>query len=1496
MRNWRKLTPFSLLIVMGTTFVSASLAQAATITWTGAKINCQDTNSCGDDTTWDDPRNWSPERVPTVGDTVNIGTDANGNAPDILLENPNTFSNDPRVVTVLNWTRGTIRGTLSVTGTLNISGDNDKTLADPESSLDVNAALNNLGSATWSGNGKLFLEGRADLNNPTGRSFTISNNATLDGFNFSGSPAFNNAGTITKTSSGITTIQNVNFIHTGTADIQTGVFRLGDSIFDEGHQIAANATLTGAGRTLIGGNFTTLAGTVNIGATHHFEVGFGGLLIGTGTFSNGFVDWTGGEMQGTFTIPAATKLNISGANPKTLSDPDESADINGAINNLGTATWSGSGAINLVDSVNFKNSGTLTLQSDATLHGDDFGAEGPPSFHNSGTITKTTTSGFTTFETIDFNHTGTLDIQTGTFRLRDSSSEAGHSFAANSVLKGVGRTLLVGNFLTVNGLIDLRPEHKLEVGTFVAGEVGGLLKGTATFKAGTLAWTGGTLQGNFTVPTGTFFAISGADQKNFNDPDESEDVNGFLNNAGTGTWSGTGIIRLDGTTTFNNSGTFTISNDSTLDGRFGLGDNTWNNTGTITKSSTGTTTVEDVDFNNTGTANINAGVFRLSNADTAGHFFANGSTITGAGRTRLTGNFLTLGGTVNIGATHTFEVGTFVAGAVGGVLQGTGILNGGTVAWSGGTFEGNFTIPTGTKFNISGADPKTLLDPDQSADVNGVLNNAGTATWSGTGEIVYQGTNAFNNSGTFTVQNAAAMSGDFSANEFNNSGTFTKTSTGSTTFVGVDFNNSKIADIQSGILELATPSTGHSFANTSTLTGAGRTRLTGNFLVVNGTTTIGATHTFEIAQGINDTGVVTGTGTLSGGTVNWTGGTIRSAGLTVNANNFLINGANVKTLEDTDTQAGLLINAGTANWSGGAIQSNATFRNSGTLNIGGVGTTASVLFEGGESRFEQTATGTLGIDLGGTTPGSGFDVLTVGNEFAGEAALAGKLKVAFKTGYTPGATDTFKILNYASKTGQFATVELPLGASLQPQYNATNVTLRPAVRVALSGTVSTFNGAGTRSGLADVTVTLSGAGTGTTTTAANGNYSFTNLLAGVYTVSVAKAGVTFEQATQTVTVGETNVTNINFQTKRVSLSGTVSNFDNTGLGGVTVTLSGTQTGTTTTTANGAYSFANLIAGSYTVSVAKSGVTFEQATKTVTVGTTNVADVNFKAVQPPSRFSVSGNVFTTNANGNRVGLAGATLTLSGAATGTTTSAADGSYSFANLLAGDYTISVAKTGVNFDQVSQAVKVVALNVQNVNFNAVVPPAKFSVSGRVRRFGDTGEIIGVSDATVTLTGPTSVVTTLTGDDGRFTIPKVESGTYTVTVAKNDIEFDPSSRSVTVSNQDVSNVSFKTYLIRGGIVNGKGTPVAGVTVTVVGANITKSMVTGADGKYKFSGLGKGTFIVRPSQVGFVFTPTRAVINLPTFGKLNLSPNGKARFVRKVAPPSGAPSSSAKKF
>jgi inhibitor of cysteine peptidase len=251
----------------------------------------------------------------------------------------------------------------------------------------------------------------------------------------------------------------------------------------------------------------------------------------------------------------------------------------------------------------------------------------------------------------------------------------------------------------------------------------------------------------------------------------------------------------------------------------------------------------------------------------------------------------------------------------------------------------------------------------------------------------------------------------------------------------------------------------------------------------------------------------------------------------------------------------------------------------------------------------------------------------------------------------------------------------------------------------ISGTITANSVA-----LTGVTVTLSGTSSGTATTDTSGNYSFANLESGSYTITPSMTGYIFTSVSQVVTVNGADVTGNDFTAtastgSTYSISGTVTTGTGGILSGVTITLSGANTGTVLSDASGNYSFANLESGSYTVTPSMTGYTFTPASQVVTVNGADVTGNDFTATASTgSTYSISGTV-TTSTGGI---LSGVTITLSGANTGTVLSDASGNYSFANLESGSYTVTPSMTGYTFTPASQAVTVNGADVTGNDFTA--------------------------------------------------------------------------------------------------------------------------------------------------------------------------------------------------
>jgi hypothetical protein len=366
-------------------------------------------------------------------------------------------------------------------------------------------------------------------------------------------------------------------------------------------------------------------------------------------------------------------------------------------------------------------------------------------------------------------------------------------------------------------------------------------------------------------------------------------------------------------------------------------------------------------------------------------------------------------------------------------------------------------------------------------------------------------------------------------------------------------------------------------------------------------------------------------------------------------------------------------------------------------------------------------------------------------------------------------------------------------------------------------------------GAAGVKVAVSSSTVGRIATSiVDGSYSFTGLANGSYTVTPALNGYTFTPASRSVTVAGANVAAVNFTA--TALTYTISG--NSGIANATIVLTGSANRTATSAADGSYSFNGLTNGFYTVTPSSGGYTFTPASRSMTVAGANITVPAFTATYVG--FNISGNS----------GFAGATVTLSGVANRTTTSAADGSYSFTGLSNGSYTVAPALIGYTFTPASRNITTAGADISVPAFTATY--VGYSVSGNA----------GIVGAIVTLSG-TARRTFTSGLDGSYAFGGLDNGSYNVTPTRSGYMFTPSSHNVTVASANITAIDFTTalaYTISG------NAGIANATVTLTGA-ANRPTTSAADGSYSFTSLANGSYTITPTLSGSTFAPaSRTVI------------------------------------
>ncbi len=320
----------------------------------------------------------------------------------------------------------------------------------------------------------------------------------------------------------------------------------------------------------------------------------------------------------------------------------------------------------------------------------------------------------------------------------------------------------------------------------------------------------------------------------------------------------------------------------------------------------------------------------------------------------------------------------------------------------------------------------------------------------------------------------------------------------------------------------------------------------------------------------------------------------------------------------------------------------------------------------------------------------------------------------------------------------------------------------------ISGIINTTTGAA----LGSVTVDLSGDKTDSTLTAGGGTYSFTDLEPGSYTVTPSLWNHIFT-ADWSGTLTATDVTNADFTATAVwTISGAITN-SGTGalLEGVAVDLTGDKTDSTLTVADGTYSFTGVPDGSYTVTPSKTDYAFNPVSTGVTVSGAD-ATANFTGISTTTTWSISGKV-TFDTGAGVVAFEGVTMTLSGDNTGTTATAADGTYTFAGLAGGGaFTVTPTMADYTFGAPWSGT-FLTTDVTNADFTPTGPCS--TISGWVRLASCCGSVEG---ALMTL-DTTPALTDTVNINGYYYFGSacLPNGSYTLTpslAGENAVFFPP--------------------------------------------------------------------------------------------------------------------------
>jgi RHS repeat-associated protein len=433
--------------------------------------------------------------------TFNAGASASGPG-QLSLANGNLIVAAPTTVENLGWTAGGIAASagLTVNGTLAMSGG---------SNHDMTGTVTSNGTATLGGTGYLRLGNGATFQN--NGSFTFLSDALVQyGFGSSGN-AFNNAGTVTKTSStstGASGFSNLDFNSTGTVNVASGVLFIDRGTSSGSWNVAPAASLqfnTGT-TTLNAGTSINGTGIVNLPSgtvVFNSDVSInnlkvtGGVTAGSGTVTvENSLGWTAGGFAGDLTVAPGATLAMTGGSNKDLSAA--------TLTNYGTATFAGSGAFRLGNAATLRNLGTFDIQTTAPVQ-YGFGSSNNRVV-NVGLLTKSAGGGTAQLQNVELDNTGTVDVSNGTLQMAgpvtqlNSGTLSGGTWQADA-----GASLILQSNVTTNSATVI-----LNGAGSAIPQINGMTTNNGTFRVtgGRAFSTGGALTNNGTIRVGPLSTVT----------------------------------------------------------------------------------------------------------------------------------------------------------------------------------------------------------------------------------------------------------------------------------------------------------------------------------------------------------------------------------------------------------------------------------------------------------------------------------------------------------------------------------------------------------------------------------------------------------------------------------------------------------------------------------------------------------------------------------------------------------------------------------------------------------------------------------------------------------------------------------------------------------------------------------------------------------------------------------------------------------------------------
>ncbi len=314
-----------------------------------------------------------------------------------------------------------------------------------------------------------------------------------------------------------------------------------------------------------------------------------------------------------------------------------------------------------------------------------------------------------------------------------------------------------------------------------------------------------------------------------------------------------------------------------------------------------------------------------------------------------------------------------------------------------------------------------------------------------------------------------------------------------------------------------------------------------------------------------------------------------------------------------------------------------------------------------------------------------------------------------------------------------------------------------------------------------------------------------------------------------------------------TIKGTVTDAaGNQPLEGVTITVTGSFSGSAATDAAGNYTVSDVLPGSATITASKAGYDISSGTVIVAAGSVSYFSPKLTANQPATG-TIKGAV-TDAANGQPI--SGAEITVTGAFNINTVTGVDGSFVITGVTPGIVTITAAMTGYYAVSGTGAIAAGGTVFFNVGLSTLPPTASTGVlTGKVLDSATNNPIPG---AVITLSGgPASNA----DQQGGFLIQDIAPAIYQVTISATGYTSQSSSIMIIAGVTSDVGTLYLSPVLQSTTVTGRitdsatGSAVSGADVVIRWANLATK--TDASGAYTITGITLPEFTIKASATGY---------------------------------------------